>query len=157
MKIINFGMYGWVIGKATLKAHPFTMNLFDVYCRGEIVNSHSHSLLFVLPCIIIVPPYNLFRILTLEAFRKCILLYTSDLNLLRFMGLNVKWAVFRKNTDVTQFHPRLKNMTSYKKRAIFDLLFTFFTHQGRVTKVPTAYISLTYVHVFCLPYWLFLP
>ena len=52
MKMINFGMHGWVIGKATLKAHPFTMNLFDVYCRGEIVNSHSHSLLFVSPCII---------------------------------------------------------------------------------------------------------
>ena len=33
---------------------------------------------------------NLFRILTLEDFRKCTLLYTSDLNLLRFMGLNVK-------------------------------------------------------------------
>ena len=38
-------------------------------------------------------------------------LYTSDLNFLRFMGLNVKWAVFHKNTDVTQLHPRLKNMT----------------------------------------------
>ena len=98
---------------------------------------------------------NLFRILTLEAFRKCTRLYTSDLNLLRFMGLNVKWAVFRKNTDVTQLHPRLKNMTSYDKRAIFDLLFTFFSLQGRATKVPSAHISLTYIHVFCLPYWLF--
>ena len=98
---------------------------------------------------------NLFRILTLEAFRKCTLLYTSDLNLLRFMGLNVKWAVFRKNTDVTQLHPRLKNMTSYDKKAIFDLLFTFSSHQGRVTKVPSAHISLTYIHVLCLPYWLF--
>ena len=56
MKIINFGMHGWVIGKATLEAHPFTMNLFDVYCIGEIVNHHSHSFLFVSPCIIIVPP-----------------------------------------------------------------------------------------------------
>ena len=52
----NFGMHGWVIGKATSEAHPFTMNLFDVYCRGEIVNDHSHSFLFVSPCIIIVPP-----------------------------------------------------------------------------------------------------
>ena len=89
---------------------------------------------------------NLFRILTLEAFRKCTRLYTSDLNLLRFVGLNVKWAVFRKNTDVTQLHPRLKNMTSYDKRAIFDLLFTFFSLQGRATKVPSAHISLTYIH-----------
>ena len=54
MKIINFGMHGWVIGKATLEAHPFTMILFDVYCRGEIVNHHSHSFFLVLPCIIII-------------------------------------------------------------------------------------------------------
>ena len=56
MKIINFAMHGWVISKATLEAHPFTMNLFDGYCRGKIVNHHSHSFLFVSPCIIIVPP-----------------------------------------------------------------------------------------------------
>ena len=56
MKIINFGMHRWVIGKATSEAHPFTMNLFDVYCRGEIVNDHSHSFLFVSPCIVIGPP-----------------------------------------------------------------------------------------------------
>ena len=51
MKIINFGMHGWVMGKATSvsEAHPFTMNLFDVYCRGEIVNDHSHRFLFVSP------------------------------------------------------------------------------------------------------------
>ena len=48
-------MHGWV----TLEAHICTMNLFDVYCRGEIVNHHSHSFLFVSPCIIIVPPYIL--------------------------------------------------------------------------------------------------
>ena len=40
---------------------------------------------------------------------------------------------------------------------IFDLLFTYFSHQGNVTKIPSAHISLTYIHVFCLPYWLFLP
>ena len=31
------------------------------------------------------------------------------------------------------------------KGAIFDLLFTFFSHQGKVTKNPSAYISLTYI------------
>ena len=56
MKTIKFGMHGWVTGKATLEAYPFTMNLFDVTCRGEIVNHHSHNFLFVSPCIIIVPP-----------------------------------------------------------------------------------------------------
>ena len=39
-----------------------------------------------------------------------------------------------------------------KKRDIFDLLFTFFSHQGKVTKIPSAHISLTYMHVFCSPY-----
>ena len=43
------------------------------------------------------------------------------------------------------------------KRAIFGLLFTFFSLQGEVTKIPSAHISLTYIHVFCSPYWLFLP
>ena len=38
------------------------------------------------------------------------------------------------------------------KKAIFDLLFTFFSHQGKVTKIPSALISLTYIHVFCSPY-----
>ena len=46
---------------------------------------------------------------------------------------------------------------SFEKRAIFDLLFTFFSHQGTVTKIPSAHISLTYIHVFCSPYWLFWP
>ena len=31
--------------------------------------------------------------------------------------------------------------------AIFDILFTFFSHQGKVTKIPSANISLTYIHV----------
>ena len=43
------------------------------------------------------------------------------------------------------------------KPCIFDLLFTFFGHQGKVTKIPSAHISLTYIQVFCSPYWLFLP
>ena len=36
-------------------------------------------------------------------------------------------------------------------------LLTFFSHQGKVTNIPSAYISLTYIHVFCSRYWLFLP
>ena len=40
------------------------------------------------------------------------------------------------------------------KRAIFDLLFTFSSHQGKVTKF-LQHISNTYIHVFCSPYWLF--
>ena len=44
------------------------------------------------------------------------------------------------------------NGAHLKKRAIFDLLFTFFSHHGKVTKIPSAHISLTYIHVFCSPY-----
>ena len=56
MKIINFGMHGWVIGLAILEAHPFTMNLFDVYCRVKVVNLPFSWDFFVSPCTIIVPP-----------------------------------------------------------------------------------------------------
>ena len=49
------------------------------------------------------------------------------------------------------------NQISKWKKGYFDLLFTFFSHQGKVTKIPSAHISLTYIHVFCSPYWLFLP
>ena len=41
---------------------------------------------------------------------------------------------------------------SFEKRAIFDLLFTFSSHQGKVTKIPSAHISNTYIHIFCSPY-----
>ena len=50
---------------------------------------------------------------------------------------------------------KFQNGAHLKERAIFDLLFTFFSHQGKVTKIPSARISLTYIHVFCSPYWLF--
>ena len=47
---------------------------------------------------------------------------------------------------------QISKWRSFDKRAIFDLLFTFFSHQGKVTKIPSAHISLTYIHVFCSPY-----
>ena len=96
MKIISFGMHGWVLGKATLEAHPFTMNLFDVYCRGEIVNDHSHSFLFVSPCIIIVPPCILaIQLNFLESLHyklsENVYFNTPQIStFLRFMGLNAK-------------------------------------------------------------------
>ena len=55
------------------------------------------------------------------------------------------------------FGNQISKWRSFEKRAIFDLLFTFFSHQGKVTKIPSAHISLTYIHVFCSHYWLFLP
>ena len=50
---------------------------------------------------------------------------------------------------------KFQNGAHLKKRALFDLLFTFFSHQRKVAKIPSAHISLTYIHVFCSPYWLF--
>ena len=47
---------------------------------------------------------------------------------------------------------KFQNGAHLKKGAIFDLLFTFFSYQGKVTKIPLAHISLTYIHVFCPPY-----
>ena len=46
---------------------------------------------------------------------------------------------------------------SFEKRASFDLLFTFLSHHLKDTKIPSAHISLTYIHVFCSPYRHFLP
>ena len=54
-----------------------------------------------------------------------------------------------------EFGNQISKWCSFEKRAIFDLLFTFFSHQGKVTKIPSAHISLTYIHIFCSPYWLF--
>ena len=65
--------------------------------------------------------------------------------------------LLQKNVIVLCFGNQVSKWRSFEKRAIFDLLFTFFSHQGKVTKIPSAHISLTYIHVFCLPYWLFLP
>ena len=66
--------------------------------------------------------------------------------------------LLQKNVNVFFFFEiKFQNGTHLKKRAIFDLLFTFFSHQGEVTKIPSVHISLIYIHVFCSPYRLFLP
>ena len=63
--------------------------------------------------------------------------------------------LLQKNVIVLFFGNQISKWRSFEKRAIFDLLFTFFSHQGQVTKIPSAHISLTYIHVFCSPYRLF--
>ena len=65
--------------------------------------------------------------------------------------------LLQENVIVFFFGNQISKWRSFEKRAIFDLLFTFFSHQGKVTKIPSAHISLTYIHIFCSPYWLFLP
>ena len=63
--------------------------------------------------------------------------------------------LLQKNVIVFFFGNQISKWRSLKKRAIFDLLFTFFSHQRKATKNPSAHISLTYIHVFCSPYRLF--
>ena len=65
--------------------------------------------------------------------------------------------LLQKNVIVLYFGNQISKWRSIEKRTIFDLLFTFLSHQGKVTKIPSAYVSLTYIHVFCSPYWLFVP
>ena len=65
--------------------------------------------------------------------------------------------LLQKNVLVLFFGNQISKWRLFEKRAIFDLLFTFLSHQGKVTKIRSAHISLTNIHVFCSPYWLFLP
>ena len=60
--------------------------------------------------------------------------------------------LLQKNVIVFFGGNQISKWRSFEKRAILDLLFTFFSHQGKVTKIPPAHISLTYIHVFCSPY-----
>ena len=61
--------------------------------------------------------------------------------------------LLHKNVIVFFFGNQISKWCSFENRAIFDLLFTCFSH-GKVTKIPSEHISLTYMHVFCSPYWL---
>ena len=65
--------------------------------------------------------------------------------------------LLQENAIVFFFENQIWKWRSFEKGAIFDLLFTLFSRQGKVTNIPSAHISLTYIHVFCSPYWLFLP
>ena len=60
--------------------------------------------------------------------------------------------LLQKNVIVLFFGNQISKWRSFEKRAIFDLLFTFSSHQGKVTKISSAHISLTYIHAFCSPY-----
>ena len=65
--------------------------------------------------------------------------------------------LLQKNVIILFFGNQISKWHSFEKKGYFDLLFTFSSHQRKVTKIPSAHISLTYIHVFCSPYWLFLP
>ena len=65
--------------------------------------------------------------------------------------------LLQENVIVFFFGNQISKWRSFGKGHIFDLLFTFNSYQGKVTKIPSAHISLTYIHVFCSPFWPFLP
>ena len=54
--------------------------------------------------------------------------------------------LLQKNVIVLFFGNQISKWLSFEKRAIFDLLFTFSSHQGKVTNIPSAHISLTYTY-----------
>ena len=66
--------------------------------------------------------------------------------------------LLQKNVIVLFFGNQMSKWCSFEKRAIFDLLFTFFSHQGKVTKIPSAHVThihtpilLTLLNFFALP------
>ena len=58
--------------------------------------------------------------------------------------------LLQKNVIVLFFGNQISKWHSIEKRAIFDLLFTISSHQGKVTKIPSANISNTYIHTHIL-------
>ena len=65
--------------------------------------------------------------------------------------------LLQKNVIVLFFGNQISKWCSFEKKKGYFLnpLFTFSSHQGKVTKIPSAHISNTYIHVFCSPNWLF--
>ena len=67
--------------------------------------------------------------------------------------------LLQKNVIVLFFGNQISKWRLFEKRALFDLLFTFFSHQGKVTKIPSAHtfthihtrILLTLLNLFALP------
>ena len=60
--------------------------------------------------------------------------------------------LLQKNVIVLFFGNQISKWRSSEKSAISDVLFTFSSHQGKVTKIPSAHNSFTYIHVFCSPF-----
>ena len=56
--------------------------------------------------------------------------------------------LLQKNVIVFFFGNQISKWRSFENRVIFDLLFTLFSHQGEVTKIPSAHISLTYMYTY---------
>ena len=64
--------------------------------------------------------------------------------------------LLQKNVIVFFFKNQTLKWRSFEKKGYFGLLFTFLSYQGKVTKIPSAHISFTYVY-FAHPIDFFLP
>ena len=61
--------------------------------------------------------------------------------------------LLQKNVLFSFLEIKFQNGAHLKKKLLFLTYFShFFSHQGKVTIIPSAHISLTYIHVFCSPY-----
>ena len=60
--------------------------------------------------------------------------------------------LLQKNVIVFFFENQISKWRLFEKGAIFDQLFTFFSYQGKVTKIPLAHISLTYILLMLLTF-----
>ena len=58
----------------------------------------------------------------------------------------------QKNVIVFFLEIKFQNGAHLKKGLLLTYFFTFLSHQGKVTNIPSAHISLTYIHIFCSPY-----
>ena len=54
--------------------------------------------------------------------------------------------LLEENIIVFFFGNHISKWRSFEKKGLFDLLFTFFRYKGKVTKIPSAHISLTYMY-----------
>ena len=60
--------------------------------------------------------------------------------------------LLQRNVIVFFFGNQLQNGAHLKKGLFLTYFLHFLSHQGKVTKISSAHISLTYIHVFCSPY-----
>ena len=58
--------------------------------------------------------------------------------------------LLQKNVIVFFFENQISKWHLFEKSAIFDLLFTFFSYQGKLQAIPSTHISLTYIHTCIL-------
>ena len=65
--------------------------------------------------------------------------------------------LLQKNIIVFFFGNQISKWRSFEKRAILTYFSHFLVTRKKLQKIPSADISLTYIHTFCSPYWLFLP